>query len=209
MDRPSTSRRASLDDDALAGVPPLGDREDAGRTDEQVLDHAALPAERHVVDDLPALVAHPLEPRPHGAAALAADRREVDRVPVVPAQPRLQRRLVDGVEGTDAGGRQAHGELGDVGAQVRLRGAAQPGLVLGVVDDDLAGLEVDRADPGTALLRDVETVGAVAPPPPHCQDIFHVCIIGTCGPRLHTCRPSGRHPSGVSCSARRGDTPDE
>src|SRR5699024_8710695 len=58
-------------------------------------------------------------------------------------------------------------------------------------------------DARAALLRDEETVGAVAPPSPHCQDIFHVCIIGIRGPRLQMCRPSGRHPSGVSVPARR------
>ena len=72
---------------------------------------------------------------------------QVDGVPVVAAQPRLQRRVVGRVQGTDAGRGHGQGELGDVRAQVGLRGATQPELEDGVVGDDLAGLQVDRADP--------------------------------------------------------------
>ena len=130
--------------------------------------------------------------------ALGTDAVQVDGVPVVAAQPGLQRGVVRRVQRTDAGRGHREGELGDVRTQVGLRGATQTELEDGVVRDDLTGLQVDRTDPAPGLLRDEETVGAIAPPPPHGQDIFHASIIGTARRGLQHSRPSGRHSDGVS-----------
>ena len=164
----------------LAGVPALGDGEDAGRADQQVLDERALAAQRHVVDDLPALVGEALEPRAHGAAALGADARPGRWRPsrrrrATPAARRRPRRRGHRRRASARGRASSATSARRYACAARRRPSSRTGSSTTTSPDCRSTEPTRRA----GLLRDEETVGAVAPPPPHRQDIFHVCIIGT------------------------------
>ena len=157
------------------------------------------------MDDLPALVAQPLEARAHASSRARRGCRRGRWRPsrprrATPAAPPRRR-----VEGTDAGRRQGQASSATSARRYACAARRSPASCTGsstTTSPDCRSTEPTRA----RLLRDEETVGAVAPPPPHGQDIFHVCIIGTRGPDFTRVDHPDVARRGVR-GARRFDTP--